>query len=51
MNSDQDGSKPSEQREAKPKREKPEPFEPEAKAAQEPADSRESSERGYGWGV
>ena len=51
MNSDKDGERPSEKHEAKTKAGNPEPSEPETKPAPEPADSRETPEGGYGWGV
>ena len=51
MNSDKDGEKPSKEREAKTKAAKREPLEPETKPAQDPSESRETAEGGYGWGV
>ena len=51
MNTKNDKEKPAETREAGTIVPGAEPFEPEPAAPKDAADSRETTERGYGWGV
>ena len=51
MNTQNENEKPAESREARNTSPHPEPFETETASLQEASDSRETAERGYGWGV
>ena len=52
MNTKNENEKPTEKGETRPRRPGPEPFDPEpSTAAAKEAESRETAEGGYGWGV
>ena len=51
MNTQNEIEKTAENREAPNTPTRAEPFESEAASLQEASDSRETAERGYGWGV
>ena len=51
MNTKNETEKPAETREARTIVPGAEPFEPDPAASKDAADSRETTERGYGWGV